>query len=49
MFEGWAKNLGWAYKHAFVLFFVDSIWWLVMQYKMSHTDALWSPYDGPPI
>jgi len=49
MFEGWARNLGWAYIHAFVSFFVDSIGWHVMQYKVSPINALWSPKDGPPI
>ncbi len=27
-------------------FFVDEVWWLVMQYKVSPIDVLWSPKDG---
>jgi hypothetical protein len=27
-------------------FFVDEVRWLVMQYKVSPTDVLWSPKDG---
>jgi hypothetical protein len=30
-------------------FFVDKVRWLVMQYKISRTNALWSPKDGPTI
>jgi muramoyltetrapeptide carboxypeptidase LdcA involved in peptidoglycan recycling len=35
--------------HFLFLFFNNSIGWLVMQYKMSLTNALWSPKNGPPI
>jgi hypothetical protein len=27
-------------------FFVDEVGWLVMQYKISPVDVLWSPKDG---
>jgi hypothetical protein len=27
-------------------FFVDSSWWLVMQYKVSPIDSIWNPKDG---
>jgi hypothetical protein len=30
-------------------FFVDSLSWLVMQYKVSPTNLIWSPINGPPI
>ncbi len=30
-------------------FFVNFVEWLVMQYKVSPTNALWSPKDGPSI
>ncbi len=29
-------------------FFVDEVWWLVMQYKVSPINVLWSPKDGQP-
>jgi hypothetical protein len=30
-------------------FFVDEVGWLVIQYKVSPIDVLWSPKDGPTI
>jgi hypothetical protein len=30
-------------------FFNNPIGWVVMRYKMSLTNALWSPKNGPPI
>ncbi len=30
-------------------FFVDSLGWLVMQYKVSPTNSVWGPIDGFPI
>jgi hypothetical protein len=39
----------WLAIPTFASFFVDSIRWLVMQYKVSLIDALCSPKDEPPI
>jgi hypothetical protein len=49
MFKGWAKKIGWAYKHAFVLFFCYIVVWPIMQYKVSLIDAIWSLKNGPSI
>jgi hypothetical protein len=30
-------------------FFINEVRWLVIQYKVSFTNALWNPKDGPTI
>jgi hypothetical protein len=48
IFEGWARNLSWAYKHAFVLVCCEFNW-AMMQYKVSTIDVLWNLKDVPLI
>jgi hypothetical protein len=47
IFEGWARNLSWAYEHAFVLVFCEFNWVPMMQYKVSTIDVLWNLKDVP--
>jgi hypothetical protein len=42
------KSFGHRDMHLFSYFY-NSNGWLVMPYKMSLTNALWSPKNGPPI
>jgi len=51
--QGYLKNgpeisIGHIDMHLFH-FFVDSSWWLVMQYKVFPIDSIWNPKDGPTI
>jgi hypothetical protein len=47
IFEGWARNLSWAYEHAFVLVFCEFNWVPIMKYKVSTIDVLWNLKDVP--
>jgi hypothetical protein len=47
--ERWSRHPCQSYRNAFVSIFVDKVGLLVMQYKVSPTDALWSTKDSSTI
>jgi hypothetical protein len=46
--DGFETLVGHIDMHLF-RFFVDSMGWLVMQYRVSPTNPIWNPIDVPPI